>query len=100
MAIGDAQSVMIATGDHNRQPSSGVEERVTHMYTNVQQSNAEQGGFYDGTTKISFYTDYENSKSIISAAGYITYSIYFRKDHGLESGAAAALALGIYQIAD
>ena len=99
MAIGDAVAVIIETGDINRQPSAGVEERMTHMYTNIQASNAEQGGFYDGTTKISFYTDSENAKSTISAAGFITNSIYFRKDHGLESGGAAALALGIYQTA-
>tara|TARA_Y100000034_G_C6684675_1_gene301139 strand:- start:189 stop:488 length:300 start_codon:yes stop_codon:yes gene_type:complete len=85
MAIGDANSTMIAAGVQNRQPSSGVEERVFGFYTALGASNAEQPGYYDGSTMISFYSENSRKAPIISTAAYITNSVYFRKDEDVQS---------------
>ena len=85
MAIGDANSTMIAAGVQNRQPSAGVEERVFSFYTRLGASNAEQPGFYDGSTMISFYSESDNQTVIVASTAWITNSAYFRKDEDQQS---------------
>jgi len=87
MAIGDAVSQIMGTATTNRQPSSGVEEKITSI---AKESGTDQAYAYDGSNTLELIKATAITGSLhgdtaavrfnsLNVSIYITNSVYFRK---------------------
>ncbi len=70
MAIGDAVSQILGTAATNRQPSSGVEEKITSI---AKESGTDQAYAYDGTNTLELI----NGAAITGAVHGNAAAVYF-----------------------
>ena len=76
MAIGDAVAVFLGTAETDRQPASGVEEKLTGF---IHETSTDALVIYDGSTAHNFTTAVINI-TLEGRAYMITNSVYIRKE--------------------
>lgn len=87
MAIGDAVALIMGTAETDRQPASGVEEKITQV---LKSSAVDAVSVFNGTTERNLITEADNThndradatSTRVNAEGmnlYITNALFLRK---------------------
>ncbi len=77
MAIGDAVAVFLGTAETDRQPASGVEEKLTGF---LHETSTDALVIYDGSTAHNFAVAAVSIINGVSSGFMITNSVYIRKE--------------------